>query len=54
MKKMSKSGRRTVAKAAPKKLVTVKKAAQPPTHTSRAVIRRVVRSLATASQGANA
>ena len=54
MRKMSNSNRRTATKAAPKKLVTVKKAVQRPTHASRAVIRRVVRSVAAASQGANA
>ena len=45
------SGRRTAKAAA--KVVAVKKAAQRPTHASRAMIRRVVRSVA-ASQGANA
>lgn len=49
----SRSGRRMAAKATPPKLVAVKKAAQRPTHATRAVIRRVVRSKA-ASQGANA
>jgi hypothetical protein len=48
---VSTSGRRTVTKAAPAKLVAVKKAAQRPTHATRAVIRRVVRSVAAASKG---
>jgi hypothetical protein len=45
------SSRRTAK--APEKLVAVKKAAQRPTHASRAMIRRVVRSV-TASPRANA
>jgi hypothetical protein len=48
------SARRTASKAASEKLVVVKKAAQRPTHASRAVIRRAVRAVAAECPQANA
>jgi hypothetical protein len=48
------SGRRKAATAVPKKLVAVRKAAQKPTHASRAAIRRAIRAVAGEWREANA
>jgi hypothetical protein len=48
------SNGKTARKAGPKKLVAVRKAAQEPTHATRATIRRAVRAVAAEWREANA
>lgn len=54
MRRAGASTGKTARKAAPKKLVAVRKAAQTPTHATRATIRRAIRAVTAEWREANA